>query len=111
MNTEEAKVLAQDMTYDQAIYNVFRGKSIPYRKATMIKIHEMAEKIKQLENSGWIPVEDNLPKEDEMVMVTMERDGHRTTTKAIYYSGSLFWNNYVTAWMPYIEPYNPESEE
>lgn len=51
MNTEEAKVLAQDMTYDQAIYNVFRGKSIPYRKATMIKLHEMTEKIKQLEES------------------------------------------------------------
>lgn len=67
--------------------------------------------IKTLEQTRWIPVEDDLPEEDELVMVTMERDGHRTTTKAIYYSGSLFWNDYVTAWMPYIEPYNAESEE
>lgn len=88
------------------------GCSLNYEQGNMGEQKEALDKaIKTLEQTRWIPVEDDLPKEDELVMVTMERDGHRTTTKAIYYSGSLFWNDYVTAWMPYIEPYNAESED
>ena len=61
--------------------------------------------------TDWIPIDDDLPEEDELVMVTMERDGHRMTTTAVYYPSSLFWHDYVTAWMPYIEPYKGESED
>lgn len=43
MNTEQAKEYAKTMTYKQAINNVTTGKGIKYRKATMIKLHELAE--------------------------------------------------------------------
>lgn len=43
MNTEQAKEYAKTMTYRQAIGNVGSGKFIKYRKATMIKLRELAE--------------------------------------------------------------------
>ena len=43
MNTEQAKEYAKTMTYRQAISNVGSGKFIKYRKATMIKLRELAE--------------------------------------------------------------------
>ena len=41
MTREEAEIYAQKMTYREAIYNLMQAKSIPYRKATLIKIHEL----------------------------------------------------------------------
>lgn len=43
MTREEAKIYASNMTYTRAVYNAISGKSIPYRKATMIKLHELLE--------------------------------------------------------------------
>ena len=43
MNHEEAKEYAKNMTYRQAINNVTTSKGIKYSKATMIKLHELAE--------------------------------------------------------------------
>ena len=43
MNTEQAKEYAKTMTYSEAISNVKYGKCIKYRKATMIKLRELAE--------------------------------------------------------------------
>lgn len=43
MNVEQAKEYAGTMTYRQAISNVGSGKFIKYRKATMIKLRELAE--------------------------------------------------------------------
>lgn len=43
MNTEQAKTYAKTMTYRQAISNCYHAKGIMFRKATMIKLRELAE--------------------------------------------------------------------
>ena len=43
MNTEQAKEYAKTMTYSEAVANVKYSKGIKYRKATMIKLRELAE--------------------------------------------------------------------
>lgn len=43
MNRAQAEEYAKTMTYRQAIGNIRTGKGIMYRKATMIKLHELAE--------------------------------------------------------------------
>ena len=52
MNVEQAKEYAGTMTYRQAISNVGSGKFIKYRKATMIKLRELAEMADRPQ--GWI---------------------------------------------------------
>ncbi len=49
MNLEEAKKVAENMTYSDAVYNALGGKCIPYRKATKIKLKELLEIAKQLD--------------------------------------------------------------
>ena len=51
MTREEAKEYAKDITYRDAVYNALQGKCIPYRKATLIKLHELLEKIEPQERS------------------------------------------------------------
>ena len=43
MNRTQAEEYAKTMTYKQAIGNIWTSKGIKYRKATMIKLHELAE--------------------------------------------------------------------
>ena len=43
MNRTQAEEYAKTMTYKQAISNIRTGKGIVYRKATMIKLNELAE--------------------------------------------------------------------
>ena len=43
MTREEAEEYAKTMTYRDAVYNALQGKSIPYRKATLIKLHELLD--------------------------------------------------------------------
>lgn len=50
MNREDAEEFAKEMTYRDAIYNALQGKSIPYRKATFIKLYELLDKIEKKEN-------------------------------------------------------------
>lgn len=45
MTKEEAKEYVKEMTYRDAIYNALQGKGIPYRKATLIKLYELLDKI------------------------------------------------------------------
>ena len=45
MTREEAEEYAKNMTYRNAVYNALQGKCIPYRKATLIKLHELLDKI------------------------------------------------------------------
>lgn len=63
-------------------------------------------------NNGWIPVEERLPEDEKMVLVTCQtKKGIRSTNRA-YYDGT-FWHgsgsmSSVTAWQPLPEPYKPE---
>lgn len=60
----------------------------------------------------WIPVEERLPEDEEMVMVTCQtKSGRRSVNRAWY--GEGFWHGSgsmsgVIAWMPLPEPYRPE---
>lgn len=63
-------------------------------------------------NGGWIPVEERLPEDERMVLVTCQtKKGIRSTNRA-YYDGA-FWHgsgsmSSVTAWQPLPEPYKPK---
>lgn len=63
-------------------------------------------------NNGWIPVEERLPEDERMVLVTCQtKKGIRSTNRA-YYDGT-FWHgsgsmSSVTAWQPLPEPYKED---
>ena len=63
-------------------------------------------------NNGWISVEERLPEDERMVLVTCQtKKGIRSTNRA-YYDGT-FWHgsgsmSSVTAWCPLPEPYKPK---
>ena len=50
MTREEAEEYAKNMTYRDAVYNALQGKSIPYRKATLIKLYELLDMIELQES-------------------------------------------------------------
>ena len=47
MTREEAEKYAENMTYREAIYNLKQAKSVPYRKATFIKVNELLGELEQ----------------------------------------------------------------
>ena len=47
MTREEAEKYAESMTYRDAINNLMRARTIPYRKATFIKINELLDRLEQ----------------------------------------------------------------
>lgn len=47
MTREEAAKYAENMTYRDAINNLMKAKSIPYRKATFIKVNELLKVLEQ----------------------------------------------------------------
>lgn len=63
-------------------------------------------------NDDWIPVEERLPEDERMVLVTCQtKKGIRSTNRA-YYDGA-FWHgsgsmSSVTAWQPLPEPYKED---
>lgn len=74
--------------------------------------------IKALEQTGWIPCTERLPKEDGCYLVTIKWKGSYSgdtyveTTMAEYREKSKEWDYVdVIAWMPLPEPYREESEE
>lgn len=51
MTREEAEKYAKNMTYREAIYNLKQAKSVPYRKATFIKVNELLNELEQKPNT------------------------------------------------------------
>jgi len=49
MTTEEAKEYAKHMTYSDAVQNALKAKCVPYRKATLMKLHELLDIIEYRE--------------------------------------------------------------
>ena len=47
MTKEEAEKYADDMTYRDAINNLMKARSIPYRKATFIKVNALLKALEQ----------------------------------------------------------------
>lgn len=50
MNMEQAKEIAKQMTFWDAVNNALRGRCVPYKKATRIKLNELLEKVKEIES-------------------------------------------------------------
>ena len=48
MTIEEARIYADNMTYEDAIYNLAQARCLPYRKATFIKIESLLNDLKEL---------------------------------------------------------------
>ena len=79
----------------------------------------MAERIEEIirkhMNDGWIPVEERLPEDEEMVLVTCQtKTGRKSVNRAWY--GEGFWHGIgsmsgVIAWRALPEPYQPEATE
>ena len=73
MNVEQAKEYAKTMTYKQAVYNCFHAKGIMFRKATLIKLHELAEIADRLDKSSESQTESLLEARD---LVTVWKQKH-----------------------------------
>ena len=64
------------------------------------------------DNEGWIPVDERLPEDETMMLVTCQtKAGRRSVNRAWY--GTECWHGTgsmsgVIAWMPLPEPYSPE---
>lgn len=63
-------------------------------------------------NDGWIPVEERLPENEEMMLVTCKTKSGRQSVNRAWY-GEGFWHGTgsmsgVIAWRPLPEPYCPE---
>lgn len=86
------------------------------------KEHEqLAEWLKELlerrKVSEWIPVEEHLPEEGQMVLITLKHNMRKYIKKSRY-SNETFWNadarwvlfkdDAILAWMPLPEPYKQE---
>ena len=73
---------------------------------------EAREIIRKHMDDGWIPVEERLLEDEEMVLVTCQtKTGRKSVNRAWY--GEGFWHGSgsmsgVIAWMPLPEPYRPE---
>lgn len=51
MNLEEAKIVADKMTYADAVCNALASRCVPYRKATKIKLKELLEIAKSFDKA------------------------------------------------------------
>jgi len=51
MNTEKAHEIAKQMTYCDAVINALRGRCVPFKKATAIKLKELLEIVEDMENA------------------------------------------------------------
>lgn len=57
MTEEEAKRYAENMTYREAICNLKQAKSVPYRKATFIKINELLNELEQEQDKPMVEID------------------------------------------------------
>jgi len=51
MNTEQAKEIAKQMTYRDAVFNALRGRCVPFKKAAKIKLKELLDLVEDMENA------------------------------------------------------------
>ena len=83
--------------------------------AKMQAISEAITIIRKHMNDDWISVDERLPEDDRMVLVTCQtKKGIRSVNRA--YCDGAFWHGSgsmsgVIAWRPLPEPYRPERSE
>ena len=85
-----------------------------------IEFRQLAEWLKELKRlrgqTMWIPVSEGLPKEGEVVFITILWKDGRTTVEKSWLRDVTYWQYFgrdvnVIAWMPLLEPYKAESED
>jgi hypothetical protein len=128
MNMAEAKEIAKKMTYRDAVNNALRGRCVPYKKATRIKLNELLKMldkgltVTEFADNRWISVSERLPKADEYVgnvakyYLVQNEFGDMMVAR---YTHSEYWvqmyqlkpiANEIIAWCELPEPYKVESE-
>ena len=91
------------------VYRYGYGKSLEAYQQVKLFVEDI---IRKNMNDGWIPVEERLPEDDRMVLVTCQtKKGIRSVNKA--YCDGAFWHGSgsmsgVIAWRPLPDPYRPE---
>ena len=50
MTQEEARIYANNMTYEEAVLNCLNARCVPYRKATKVKLNELLALAKIIDN-------------------------------------------------------------
>lgn len=76
MTREEAEEYAKEMTYRNAIYNALQGKCIPYRKATLIKLHKLLDMVEP--RKGYLSIDDVMSVFDDFMCGEVDEDGTET---------------------------------
>ena len=129
MNMAEAEEIAKKMTYRDAVYNALRGRCVPYKKATRIKLKELLEMldkdltVTEFADNRWISVSERLPKADEYVgnvakyYLVQNEFGDMMVAR---YTHSEYWvqmyqlkpiANKIIAWCELPTPFKAEREE
>jgi hypothetical protein len=128
MNMAEAEEIAKKMTYRDAVYNALRGRCVPYKKATRIKLNELLEMldkgltVTEFADNRWISVSERLPKADEYVgnvakyYLVQNEFGDMMVAR---YTHSEYWVQMyqlkpianIIAWCELPQPFKVESEE
>jgi hypothetical protein len=127
MNMAEAKEIAKKMTYRDAVNNALRGRCVPYKKATRIKLKELLEMldkgltVTEFADNRWISVSERLPKANEYVgniakyYLVQNEYGDMMVA---HYNGK-YWRqifqlkpiaNKIIAWCELPQPFKAESE-
>lgn len=78
MTKEEATKYAENMTYREAICNLKQAKSVPYRKATFIKIDELFNELEQNPKTGYISIDDVMSVFDDFMCGEVDEEGTET---------------------------------
>jgi hypothetical protein len=129
MNMAEAEEIAKKMTFRDAVNNALRGRCVPYKKATRIKLNELLEmldkglNVTEFVDNKWISVSERLPKADEYVgniakyYLVQNEFGDMMVAR---YTHSEYWvqmyqlkpiANKIIAWCELPQPFKAESEE
>ena len=118
MSDEEPELVDVEDWFDDG---VDQGKLIAYEVAKEIIRSHMDDISREnnqentrlpRDNDGWIPVEERLPEDYSMMLVTCKtKSGSKNVNGAWY--GEGFWHgsgsmSRVIAWQPLPEPYRPE---
>ena len=95
---------------DQKVLNAY---SQGYEDGTDNFYNAVVEIIRKHMNDGWIPVEERLPEDEEMALVTCQTKAGRKSVNRAWY-GDGFWHGTgsmsgVIAWRALPEPYRPEA--
>ena len=78
MTKEEAEKYAKNMTYREAICNLKQAKSVPYRKATFIKVNELLKALEQEPKTGYLSIDDVMSVFDDFMCGEVDEEGTET---------------------------------